>query len=707
MNEDHGQPTPATVRSQEHPGAERSESDPATVRSESDTFQRLYLQKTASEDYIFSHIRRGDRIFIGTGCGEPQYLLRAFIRYVEGHPKAFFDTELFQVWSLGVAPYADERFKANFRHNSFFVGNSTRNAVNAGLADYTPVFLSQTPQLFYRRIVPIDVALVQTSPIDRHGFLSLGISVDIVKAAVESARVVIAQVNVNMPRIHGDGFIHIKDVDFVIHADEPILQYQSDAEDDIVQAIGRYVSSLLQDGDTIQVGYGSIPNAVLVNLSGKKHLGIHTELLSDGLVQLIRQGVIDNSKKTLNHYKTVASFCMGSQSTYEFLNDNPAVEFRTIDYTNNPMIIAQHDNMTAINSALQIDLTGQASAESLGKVFYSGIGGQADFMRGAIMAKHGKTILTLQSSAQDGQISRIVPSLSEGAGVTLNRGDVHYVVTEYGIAYLYGKNIRQRAMELIAIAHPRFRTQLIEQAKALNIIYKDQASDCKERIRSSDCKEPGASWSGKERIRSSIHTDRLLLDEQQLQTYKTTSKGTEVLLRPVRISDESLLKDFFYSLSDDTLYKRFISVRRDMPHERLQEYLTADYVTRVIILAVVTKELYLSNLLLTVAGSRSPITVAGSEARESVVGMGQYKVDLNTHFADAAFVIRDEYQGKGIGQVLLNHLTVIAKQQGLLGFTADTLADNRAMIKLFKAMDFDTDMHNDDGLYAIKMTFKR
>ncbi|KJU82020.1 4-hydroxybutyrate coenzyme A transferase [Candidatus Magnetobacterium bavaricum] len=587
--------------------------------------------------------------------------MNAFIRYVKGHPKAFFDTELFQVWSLGVAPYANERFSANFRHNSFFVGNSTRNAVNTGLADYTPVFLSQTPKLFYRRIVPIDVALVQTSHMDRHGFLSLGISVDIVKAAVESARLVIAQVNANMPRIHGDGFIHIRDVDFVIHADEPLLQYKSDAEDDIVQAIGRYVSALLQDGDTIQVGYGSIPNAVLVNLAGKKHLGVHTELISDGLVQLIQQGVIDNSKKTFNRYKTVASFCMGNDSTYGFLNDNPSVEFRTIDYTNDPMVIARHDNMTAINSALEIDLTGQASAESIGRVFYSGIGGQADFMRGAVMARGGKTILTLQSTAQEGQISRIVPFLGEGAGVTLNRGDVHYVVTEYGIAYLYGKNIRQRAMELIAIAHPGFRAQLVEQARALNIIYSDQVY---------------------------ISTNRAL-DQQQLQTYKTTSKGLDVLLRPVRISDESLLKDFFYSLSDETLYKRFISVRRDMPHQRLQEYLAIDYVLRVVILAVPPKE---------------PHT---AETGESVLGMGQYTVNHATHFADVAFVIRDAYQGRGIGQALLHHLSVIARQQGLLGFTAETLVHNRAMIKLFEGMDFDTEMHLDDDLYAIKMTFKR
>ncbi|MBF0343495.1 MAG: GNAT family N-acetyltransferase [Nitrospirae bacterium] len=628
--------------------------------SQPNDLQGLYLQKKASEEHIFSRIHRGDRIFIGTGCGEPQSLVRALIKYVENHPKAFSDAEFFQVWNLGVAPYTDEKFKANFRHNSFFIGNNTRTAVNTGLADYTPVFLSQTPQLFYQRLVPIDVALIQTSAVDRHGFLSLGISVDIVKAAVESARLIIAQVNANMPRVHGDGFIHIKDVDFIIEADEPLLEYHPEAEDDIVQSIGRYVRRLIQDGDTIQVGYGSIPNAILANLADKKHLGVHTELLSDGIVQLIKNGVIDNSKKTLNRYKTVASFCMGSESTYTFINDNPSVEFRSIDYTNNPFIIAQHSNMTAINSALQIDLTGQASAESIGRTFYSGIGGQADFMRGTVMAKNGKTILTLQSTAEAGEISRIVPFLSEGAGTTLNRGDVHYVVTEYGIAYLHGKNIRQRSMELIAIAHPRFRKQLIEQARELNLIYKDQVY---------------------------VHTETTRY-QKELETYKTTQKGLEIFLRPVRISDEPLLKDFFYSLSDETLYKRFISVRKDMPHERLQEYMAIDYITKVTVLAVVNE-------------------VPFVEAKEIVVGMGQYEVNPDAHTADAAFVIRDEYQGKGIGFELVSYLTFIAKQQGLLGFTAEVLAHNRAMIKLFEKMDFDTEMHNEDGLYSLKMAFKR
>jgi acyl-CoA hydrolase len=482
------------------------------------TFREKYPEKFASEDKIFKHIHRGHKIFIGSGCGEPQYLVQALINYVQSHPKTIFDAEIFQVWTFGVAPYTDEKFKYNFRHNSFFIGKSTRDAVNKGLADYTPIFLSQIPEMFYQRNIPVDVALVQTSFPDNHGYMNLGISVDIVKAALECSSLVIIQVNSNMPRVHGDGFIHIKDIDFIIHYDEPLLEYFELAPNKIVKKIGNYVSSLVKDGDTIQVGYGSLPNAVLSSLDDKKHIGVHTELLSDGIVELIKNGVVDNTKKGINRGKTVATFCMGKTETYEFIDDNPTIEFRTVDYTNNPLIIARHKNMVAINSALELDLTGQATAESIGKVFYSGIGGQADFMRGAILAEGGRTILTLPSTAENGSTSRIVPFLKEGAGTTLNRGDIHYVVTEYGITYLHGKNIRERAMGLIAIAHPKFRPWLIEEAKQLNLIYRDQAF-----IPGKRGKYP-----------------------EHLETYRKTKKGITVFLRPVKISDEPLVKDFFF-----------------------------------------------------------------------------------------------------------------------------------------------------------------
>lgn len=617
--------------------------------------RKKYPEKFAPEEEIFSRIHRGDRIFIGTGCGEPQYLVQALIRFVEAHPKAFYDAELLQVWTLGVAPYTDEKFKNHFRHNSFFVGDHTRDAVNRGLADYTPVFLSRLPHLFRRGLVPINVALIQTSPPDSRGYLNLGISVDIVKAAVEQASLIIAQVNRHMPRIHGDGFIHIHQVHYLVPYDEPLLEYEAVAPGEAAQKIGEYVARIVRDGDTIQVGYGSLPNAILNGLKGKKHLGVHSELFTDGLAELMALGVVDNSRKTRNRGKTVAAFCMGHDRTYAYLHDNPAVEFRTIDYTNNPLIIAEQENMTAINSALEIDLTGQATAESLGRTFYSGIGGQADFMRGAVLSKGGKTILAMQSTAEWGKVSRIVPFLREGAGVTLMRGDIHYVVTEYGIAYLLGKNIRERAMALIAIAHPDFRPWLIEEAKKARLIYPDQAFI------------PGKKGEYPE----------------HLETYRTTAKGLSLHLRPVKLDDEPLLKEFFYSLSDRSLYQRFMSFRQDMPHERLQEFVVIDYSKEMLILACL-----------------------GEGEREKVVGIGQYFIHPQGRTAEVALATRDAYQGRGIGREILNYLTFLAKRDGLTGFTAEVMVDNLPMLHLFESMGFDMERYVEQNVYLLKMIFR-
>jgi len=613
-----------------------------------------YPEKFVPEDQAFRVITAGARIFVGTGCGEPQYLVSALKKYVEEHPKAFFDAEVLQIWSLGVAPYTDERYKDNFRSNSFFIGGSVRDAVNRGAADYTPIFLSNVPGLFHRKMIPIDVALIQTSPPDNHGYMSLGISVDIVKAAVENAQHVIVQVNSNMPRVHGDTFINIQDVDFVVHHDEPLMEFTAEVSDDISKRIGKYVAQLIQDGDTLQVGYGSIPNAILSSLHGKRHLGIHTELLTDGVVELMKAGVIDNSKKSIDHDKTLATFCMAKRSTYDYLHDNPCVEFKPVEYVNNPLIIARNHNMCAINAALEIDLTGQATADSLGRQFYSGVGGQADFMRGAVLSPGGKAILTLASTAASETISRIVPAMKEGAGVTLTRGDIHYVVTEYGIAYLHGKNIRERAMDLIAIAHPKFRPWLMQEAKKLKLIFADQAFI------------PGRRGEYPE----------------HLETVRTTRRGLRLRLRPVRVTDEPLLKDFFYSLSENSLYKRFIQVRKDMPHDRLQDFVVIDYTTEMIMLA--TEE---------------------RNGKEVVLGVGQYGLTGSSHTAEVALVVRDDCQGKGIGSELLAYLTYLAKRQGLHGFTAEVLVENSPMLHLFEKMGFDTDRRSDGDVYELRMAF--
>jgi RimJ/RimL family protein N-acetyltransferase len=346
---------------------------------------------------------------------------------------------------------------------------------------------------------------------------------------------------------------------------------------------------------------------------------------------------------------------MGKRSTYEFLHDNPSIDFRAIDYTNNPLLIARQDNMVAINSALEIDLTGQATAESIGKTFYSGVGGQADFMRGAALARNGKTILTIQSTAACDVVSRIVPFLKEGAGATVLRGDVQYVVTEWGIAYLPGKNVRERAMELIAIAHPKFRPWLIEEARKNGLIYKDQAF---------------------------IPGERGIYPEE-LESYRTTRANVNILFRPVKISDEHRLKDFFYSLSDNSMYRRFISYRKDMPHERLQDFVVIDYTQKMEILAVL-----------------------GEEDNEEIVGLGQYEIEKDSHMAEVAFAVSDKHQNKGIGQELLGYLTYLARRQGLLGFTAEVLLENRPMLHVFEKMGFDMEKRVGSGVYELKMMFR-
>lgn len=618
------------------------------------TMKEQYPQKFVTLREAFRHVHRGDRIFVGTGCGEPVYLVKALIHYAEEQPKALVDAEILHIWTLGVAPYTDHKFKQNFRHNAFFIADNTRAAVNEGIADYTPIFLSEVPELFKRRVIPIDVALVQLSVPDKFGYMSYGINVDIVKSAVENANLVIAQINAHMPRVLGDSFVHINEVDCLIPHDEPLLEYKASVPDELSQRIGRYVARLVENESTIQIGYGKIPSAILSSLEGKRDLGIHTELLSDEMVRLMQRGVVNNSKKSMHRDKTIAAFCMGNKETYEYLDDNPQIELHPVEYTNNPMVIARNRRMTAINTALEVDLTGQVTAESLGSTFYSGIGGQADFMRGATLSEGGRTIIALPSTGRGGDKSRIVPFLRQGAGVTLTRGDVHYVVTEYDIAYLHGKNIRERALSLISIAHPTFRSWLLEEAKKYNLIFQDQKFI------------PGSTGQYPE----------------EFEIYRTTKGSIEILLRPVKLTDEPLLKAFFHALSDRTIYKRFAFSRTDMPHERLQEFVVIDYSKEMVILAIVVQGV-----------------------REEVVGVGQYAIDNATNMADPAIVVRDDFQNRGVGRAILEYLTELAQKHGILGFDGEVLFDNQALIYLLEKMNFSMRKKLEGGVYRVKVTF--
>lgn len=594
--------------------------------------RNLYPEKFAPLEDIFSRIHRGTSIFIGSSCGEPQFLIQSLVDHVESKTHRIYGSTIIHVWTLGVAPYTQKKFEENFRHNSFFISDSSRDVINRGLGDYTPIHLSEIPRLFRQGKLQVDVALVQVSLPDENGDMSLGVSVDIVKAAVDHSNIVVAQVNSNMPYVSGDSLVSAADIDFLVPHDELLLEYRLDPPDETASEIGRYVSRIIRDGDTLQVGYGAIPNAILSSLRNKKDLGIHTELLTDGVIDLIRCGAVTNARKSVDSGKTVASFCMGTAATYDFIDNNPAVEFRTIDHTNSPFIISRHDTMTAINTSLQIDLTGQSTAESLGTRLYSGVGGQADFMRGAALSAGGKSILTMRSTSNDGTKSRIVPVLDSGASTTLTRADVQYVVTEHGIAYLYGKNIRARALSLITIAHPKFREWLLDEAKKLGLVNRDQES-----------------------IDGALGAYPSLLE-----TYRKTGDGLLFLLRPVKVSDVENLRLFFYSLSDQSLYTRFFATIEFVPQKTIRRFAVIDYSKEMTILAVLEEN-----------------------GAETVIGIGQYVVEKGRLAAEISLLVRDDYQNRGIGGILMDYLFAAAQREGILEISATVLKENAKMLHLF------------------------
>ncbi|HFS67663.1 MAG TPA: acetyl-CoA hydrolase/transferase family protein [Flavobacteriia bacterium] len=413
----------------------------------------MYKSVTAEE--AVKIIKSNDRIYIQAAAAAPQILIDALTQRHE----ELKNVEIAHLHTEGNAPYANPKYKENFHVNSFFIGKNVRHTIKAGNGSYTPVFLSELPILFKRNIIPIDVAFIQVSPPDRHGYCSLGVSVEATLAAIENAKYVIAQINPNMPRTHGDGLIHISELDIFVEHDSPVHEHILPHPNKIEQKIGNHIAELIEDGSTLQMGIGSIPNAVLSKLTNHKNLGLHTEMFSDGVIDLILKDVINGNHKGINPGRAMATFLMGTKRLYDYVDDNPFVEMRSSDFVNDVSIIKQNPKMVAINSAIEIDVTGQVCADSIGTTLYSGVGGQMDFIRGASLSKGGKAILAMPSQTSKG-ISRIVPFLKKGAGVVTTRAHIHYVVTEYGIADLYGKTIKQRIKDLIRIAHPNHRERI-------------------------------------------------------------------------------------------------------------------------------------------------------------------------------------------------------------------------------------------------------
>jgi 4-hydroxybutyrate CoA-transferase len=437
------------------------------------SWEMEYKKKLRTADEALRCVQSGMRVYIQPGCAEPETLVEALIQ------RAPFvqDVEIVHMMTMGKAPYVAPEMAGHFRHNAVFIGGNVREAVNEGRADYTPVYLSEIEDLFESGAMPLDVALIEVSPPDSHGFCSFGVGVDTTLTAARLARYVVAQVNDEMPRTYGDSFIHVNRIDAIVESSRPLCALKKPEVTEMQIAIARNVASLIEDGSVLQTGIGGIPDAVLPLLMDRKDLGVHSELVSDGVIPLIDAGVITGARKNFKPRKIILGFALGSKNLFDYVDNNPIFEFHPTAYTNDPALIARNDKMVAINSALQVDITGQVCSDSIGTYFYSGIGGQVDFLRGASRSKGGKPVIALSSTAKGGTISRITPMLAPGAGVVTSRGLIRYVVTEYGVAYLHGKSIRERAQALIEIAHPKFREELYEYCERTKWLQRPQVKE--------------------------------------------------------------------------------------------------------------------------------------------------------------------------------------------------------------------------------------
>lgn len=578
-------------------------------------------------------LQSGNRIFIGSHAAAPQALLADLM----ARSKNLHDIELVQLMVLADNCWAEQRYSDLFKINALFIaGDKVRSAVAEGRADYTPCFLSEVPALFKEEILPLDAALVMVSPPDAFGYCSLGVSVDAVSAAVRSAKKVIAQINPKMPRTNGYTFIHQSQIHAFIEQEEELPELPPPVLDEVTERIGQYVSMLIEDGSTLQLGIGKIPEAVLRYLGNHKDLGVHSEVISDGVMELITKGVINNRKKTFHPGKTVTSFCMGSKALYDFVDGNPHVEFYPSEYVNSPTNIARNDAMIAINSAIEVDLTGQVVSDSIGHRFYSGIGGQVDFSRGASMSKGGKPIIALPSTAKNGTVSRIVATITEGGGVVTSRGHVHYVVTEFGVASLRGKSIRERALELIRVAHPKFRKQLLDEVRTRYWVPHYQKDYLK---------------------------DVVELGKVGVKTL--TIAGEQFDLRALNPADERRLQEFFYSHTKETLLLRYNHHPKQMSREKSCTLVSVDQ-SRDLALCIVKQQ--------------------GSVLE--IQAVGRYYLNENDNSAEVAFVTREKQHGKGMAKRLLEEMIRIARIRELNRMMAYVRADNKPMQKVFEKAGF-------------------
>ncbi len=613
-----------------------------------------YLQKRRSVQEALSGIRSGQRIFVGSLCGEPQHLVNTLLE----QRRRYNDLEILRLFSLEGAitsSLADQEYGHDFTIRPIYEGAGSSEEIRVGRRFLCPMNAYLIPRLFRSKQLPINCALIQVSPPDQHGWMSLGISVDITKAAALAADVVVAQVNPLMPRVSGPTFLHVHDMDWIVEKEEPLLTLLEVPEPAASEEIARAVANLVEDGATIQLGLGEAYRSILQALAGKNDLGIHTQYMTDGIMELMERGVVTNRHKFLHYGMTIATGAVGSEQLYRYLDGNPAVEFHSTAHVDDPVLIMQNHRMVAINMATAIDLTGQVSTDALPQNHFAGVTAMPNFMHAAAHSVGGKAIMVMTSTTEDGKRSRIVPEL-ESSAVTISRRDVYHVVTEYGTVNLFGKNIQERAMALISIAHPDFREELFNRAKETGLI-------------------------GRER---SLYESLFGIYPVHIEETRVHA-GVPVTFRPMKPGDLRILQGHFYAMDEKDVTSRFFHFRTAFHQDQLESMYQIDYLKNMTIVAV---------------------TDNGMPA-EKVIGVGEYVREGGKHMAEVAFSLRKEWQGKGVAGVILEKLAQAANENGIEGLVAYTSPRNASMIKLFKKLPYPVETHYDGEFFILKCLFAR
>ncbi len=609
-------------------------------------WKKRFSGKLVTAEAAAAQVKNGDRIFLGSMCAEPRLLIRALAA------SARDDVEIVQFKTGEEASKLLSLGKWRFRLKSFFLGRERVDETGMSSADYIPLFHSEIPRFFKNRRIPIDVAMVQVTEPDRFGQVSLGISVDISRAALENARTVIAQVNPRMPRTLGNTFVPVERIAYLVDGEEELGEIGELKLTDADRAIARYCGELIEDGAVLQVGFAGISQALIDHLRERKELGVHSELFTDSLIDLMEAGVVTNSTKRFFRGKSLATFCLGTRRVYDYVHDNPLFEFHPSDLVLNPAFIAANERMTAINIALQVDLRGQVRQGSLGWTAFEGSGGDQDFMRGAALSPGGRSIICLRSTDPKGQ-SNIVANFGPKAAVIMNRGDVHFVVTEFGAAFLGGKSIRERALALVEVAHPDHRDSLIDQARQAGSVYPDQ-------------------------IYFRMASPQLRSRVRREVVFKG---GLKAHIRCAKPTDVTMLRDLFYNLSESSVYFRYFSPRRTMPHRNLQQYVNLSEEQGV-----------------------SLVVTIGPRENRRMIAEGRFVFERDDAFPDVALMVEENYQGRGIGTFLLNYLIEIAKERGIEGLRADVLATNSPMMKIVERLPYVMRTSLSEG--ALEMRFR-